>query len=106
MRVKRVDTHFSEAVGLQPSDWGTAMHPSSVSDSGVKNFGCVRCAGSTSQLTTWPRSWGSKDRSRRGSATFRGVSDGARTRDNRDHNPVLYQLSDTHHGVAPSIANR
>ena len=27
-----------------------------------------------------------------------GVSDGARTRDNRDHNPVLYQLSYTHHG--------
>ena len=29
----------------------------------------------------------------------RGVSDGARTRDNRDHNPVLYQLSYTHHGA-------
>ncbi|MCU1603128.1 MAG: hypothetical protein JWO22_3837, partial [Frankiales bacterium] len=28
--------------------------------------------------------------------TPRGVSDGARTRDNRDHNPVLYQLSYTH----------
>ena len=27
------------------------------------------------------------------------VSDGARTRDNRDHNPVLYQLSYTHHGA-------
>ena len=27
-----------------------------------------------------------------------GVSDGDRTRDNRDHNPVLYQLSYTHHG--------
>jgi hypothetical protein len=26
-----------------------------------------------------------------------GVSDGNRTRDNRDHNPVLYQLSYTHH---------
>ena len=26
-----------------------------------------------------------------------GVSDGARTRDNRDHNPVLYQLSYAHH---------
>ncbi len=25
-----------------------------------------------------------------------GVSDGIRTRDNRDHNPVLYQLSYTH----------
>ncbi len=25
------------------------------------------------------------------------MSDGARTRDNRDHNPVLYQLSYTHH---------
>ncbi len=33
-----------------------------------------------------------------------GVSDGARTRDNRDHNPVLYQLSYTHHGAAQSIA--
>ena len=31
---------------------------------------------------------------------MRGVSDGARTRDNRDHNPVLYQLSYTHHGAA------
>ena len=31
---------------------------------------------------------------------LRGVSDGARTRDNRDHNPVLYQLSYTHHGAA------
>jgi hypothetical protein len=28
------------------------------------------------------------------------VSDGARTRDNRDHNPVLYQLSYTHHWCA------
>jgi hypothetical protein len=28
---------------------------------------------------------------------YRGVSDGGRTRDNRDHNPVLYQLSYTHH---------
>ena len=26
------------------------------------------------------------------------MSDGARTRDNRDHNPVLYQLSYTHRG--------
>jgi hypothetical protein len=26
------------------------------------------------------------------------VSDGARTRDIRDHNPVLYQLSYAHHG--------
>ena len=26
-----------------------------------------------------------------------GVSDGARTRDNWGHNPVLYQLSYTHH---------
>jgi hypothetical protein len=28
---------------------------------------------------------------------FSGVSDGIRTRDTRDHNPVLYQLSYTHH---------
>src|SRR5450432_1445888 len=28
----------------------------------------------------------------------RGVSDGARTRDPRDHNPVLCQLSYAHHG--------
>ena len=34
------------------------------------------------------------------------MSDGARTRDNRDHNPVLYQLSYTHHGAATSIAAR
>jgi hypothetical protein len=26
-----------------------------------------------------------------------GVNDGARTRDNRNHNPVLYQLSYNHH---------
>jgi hypothetical protein len=26
-----------------------------------------------------------------------GVSDGDRTRDNRNHNPVLYQLSYAHH---------
>ena len=32
-----------------------------------------------------------------------GVSDGARTRDNRDHNPVLYQLSYTHHCASRSI---
>jgi hypothetical protein len=37
---------------------------------------------------------------------FRGVSDGARTRDNRDHNPVLYQLSYTHHEARASIAER
>ena len=30
-----------------------------------------------------------------------GVSDGARTRDTRDHNPVLYQLSYAHHGGEP-----
>jgi hypothetical protein len=33
------------------------------------------------------------------------VSDGTRTRDNRDHNPGLYQLSYAHHrleGVAPT----
>jgi hypothetical protein len=29
----------------------------------------------------------------------RGVNDGARTRDNRNHNPVLYQLSYIHHLV-------
>ena len=28
---------------------------------------------------------------------FGGVNDGARTRDNRNHNPVLYQLSYNHH---------
>jgi hypothetical protein len=27
----------------------------------------------------------------------RGVDDGARTHDNRNHNPGLYQLSYTHH---------
>ena len=30
---------------------------------------------------------------------FVWVSDGFRTRDNRDHNPVLCQLSYTHHGA-------
>ena len=29
--------------------------------------------------------------------TFVGVIDGTRTRDPRDHNPVLYQLSYDHH---------
>jgi hypothetical protein len=33
-----------------------------------------------------------------GSADGPWVSDGARTRDTWDHNPVLYQLSYTHHG--------
>ncbi len=32
------------------------------------------------------------------------MSDGARTRDNRDHNPVLYQLSYTHHAAAETAA--
>jgi hypothetical protein len=31
-----------------------------------------------------------------------GVSDGNRTRDTRDHNPVLYQLSYTHHELRRS----
>ena len=35
-----------------------------------------------------------------------GVSDGGRTRDNRDHNPVLYQLSYTHHVQAPAYRGR
>ncbi|SJM89104.1 hypothetical protein CRENPOLYSF1_100015 [Crenothrix polyspora] len=30
-------------------------------------------------------------------AVFDGVNDGARTRDNRNHNPGLYQLSYAHH---------
>ena len=53
----------------------------------------------TGQTGRTPRGFGG---SRPGGAlTFdvRGVSDGARTRDNRDHNPVLYQLSYTHHGA-------
>lgn len=36
---------------------------------------------------------------------MRGVSDGNRTRDNLDHNQVLYQLSYTHHAHT-SIAAR
>ena len=28
-----------------------------------------------------------------------GVNDGARTRDNRNHNPGLYQLSYAHHNI-------
>ena len=31
--------------------------------------------------------------------THAGVRDGDRTRDNRDHNPVLYQLSYSHRNV-------
>jgi hypothetical protein len=34
------------------------------------------------------------------------VSDGGRTRDNRDHNPVLYQLSYTHHVQAAVYGTR
>jgi hypothetical protein len=33
---------------------------------------------------------------------FRGVTDGTRTRDPRDHNPVLYQLSYGHHEARPA----
>ena len=33
-----------------------------------------------------------------------GVSDGARTRDPRDHNPVLCQLSYAHHAPQVSVA--
>ena len=35
-----------------------------------------------------------------------GVSDGTRTRDHRDHNQVLYQLSYTHHVRAGSLCGR
>ncbi len=41
-------------------------------------------------------------------ALINGVSDGARTRDHRNHNPVLYQLSYTHHKtlqLSPSPAS-
>jgi hypothetical protein len=31
--------------------------------------------------------------------TVYGVTDGARTHDNRNHNPGLYQLSYSHHGT-------
>ena len=33
---------------------------------------------------------------------FNGVNDGARTRDNRNHNPGLYQLSYAHHNMGYS----
>ena len=33
-----------------------------------------------------------------------GVGDGTRTRDDRDHNPGLYQLSYTHHIVSDLAA--
>ena len=32
------------------------------------------------------------------------MSDGTRTRDTRDHNPVLYQLSYTHHRTVHIVA--
>jgi hypothetical protein len=32
------------------------------------------------------------------------VDDGARTRDNRNHNPGLYQLSYVHHRHLPTVA--
>ncbi len=36
-----------------------------------------------------------------------GVSDGTRTRDNWGHNPVLYQLSYTHHvEVLPRLSEK
>ena len=35
-----------------------------------------------------------------------GVSDGTRTRDIRDHNQVLYQLSYTHHDSRIAVAAR
>jgi hypothetical protein len=41
-----------------------------------------------------PRQRGTTDAAKMG---IDGVSDGARTRDPRDHNPVLYQLSYAHH---------
>ena len=31
---------------------------------------------------------------------FFGVNDGDRTRDNRNHNPMLYQLSYIHHAIS------
>ena len=34
-----------------------------------------------------------------------GVGDGARTRDNRNHNPGLYQLSYAHHNKLQQIYN-
>jgi hypothetical protein len=45
------------------------------------------------------REIGGQRRGRRSlTCAFPGVSDGTRTRDIRDHNQVLYQLSYTHHG--------
>jgi DNA-directed RNA polymerase specialized sigma24 family protein len=48
-----------------------------------------------SRLTTWP--------ARR---VANRVSDGIRTRDRRDHNPELYQLSYAHQVPQPQSSNR
>ena len=47
-----------------------------------------------------------KDRSgRSGPSALRayGVGDGTRTRDTRNHNPMLYQLNYTHHRLAETV---
>ena len=55
-------------------------------------------------LTTWlhPNIAGSKAKGRSGRSgpsalSLYGVDDGTRTRDTRNHNPMLYQLNYTHH---------
>ena len=58
-------------------------------------------------LTTWlhPNIAGSKAKGRSGRSgpsalSLYGVDDGTRTRDTRNHNPMLYQLNYIHHGFA------
>ena len=58
-------------------------------------------------LSTWlhPNIAGSKAKGRSGRSgpsalSLYGVDDGTRTRDTRNHNPMLYQLNYIHHGFA------
>src|SRR5262249_20569819 len=51
--------------------------------------------------TILPQTHGAGDRAPTGEAQ---VADGTRTRDHRDHNPGLYQLSYRHHAAAERIA--
>ena len=64
-------------------------------------------------LTTWlhPNIAGSKAKGRSGRSgpsalSLYGVDDGTRTRDTRNHNPMLYQLNYIHHRIAENLISR
>ena len=54
-----------------------------------------------------PSGWFQSKRPERTLRPFRleiyGVGDGTRTRDTRNHNPMLYQLNYTHHRLAETV---